>query len=906
MLAVLLALALFAAWSAIGAALLAATGTGLDDLRVALSAPVLGSALYVLTAFVLSDAGVPAERSAVAVAAVLLAGATVVIAVRRPRLPRTALPVVGIAVVGLALVGRPMFEFGFDWLANANGDMAFYVLAATQLLHHGLQSPVDVAALAANRDFATSAQRLHLAGLRPGAQVGLSGLAAITGRPAVQLYMPMLLALNMTCVCASGSLAVQAARRWWAAAIAAAVLAISPMMAYGVLQQLMPQVWGLALAAALVCWLMRPEVHRYPGARLSELVVISILTAALFVVYVELGASLVASYLVYLAVLLIRRQVSGRALVRLWLPPAIATAVIANTFLHRELGYLHRATQFGVSAVKGLPLFGYALVPTALPGAAGFQRIFAAPTARPMQALIVLAALLLLTVIVACVVTLGSGSGAVSVLAGDFLIGVMLARNANDFGLFKLYMYVQPFLAAAAGFWIASVRSRRVTAGCVLLLGALLALQVPTLDAYVNGSRSPIDLRHASEKDLLPRFRQLVRTAKDPIVSVTDNYALGPLEGASAGGRPIYFIGRNIFDLPWAKRTFVISPEPHRRSTLFQENVQASRLLARGTCVISIPGGSQIPLNRRSLPEGGPDLAVMPCSKPKNLLVFVDSSRGQASTVPLDRHAVSFWSLEPDPMFAGRTFSGFGRYALFQIIGATPTVRVELTFSTSSTQRADGTYSLPRAAVVGNGRVAFPVVGSGSARVFSQPLRPRMIDGRPYLLIDMGRAGRFPAVRRPGLTGLWGTSISLDTRALTSYIRDVSLVTPAAYRAVDPPGAIAQFPSDLADPSLEYSGIYEDGWIGRDSYVVLAAGPRGRLRLRADIVPHPDRLEIFVDGRRRWSGSVPAGRLDLRLPLPASHTGRRVELRWASSARLSAADPRPAAAHLAYLGVTTG
>ena len=28
------------------------------------------------------------------------------------------------------------------------------------------------------------------------------------------------------------------------------------------------------------------------------------------------------------------------------------------------------------------------------------------------------------------------------------LLGIMLGRNGDDFGLFKLYMYVQPFLAA--------------------------------------------------------------------------------------------------------------------------------------------------------------------------------------------------------------------------------------------------------------------------------------------------------------------------------------------------------------------------------------------------------------------------------------------------------------------------
>ena len=149
-----------------------------------------------------------------------------------------------------------------------------------------------------------------------------------------------------------------------------------------------------------------------------------------------------------------------------------------------------------------------------------------------------------------------------------------------------------------------------------------------------------MDLRHASERDLLPKFRTFFGKTTDPVVSVTDNYVLEPLEGASAGDKPLYFIGRNFFNLPWKRRTFALSPSPDAKATTFAENTDASRLLSRGNYSIVVPSGSQAVLNRRTLPEGTPDLVILPCRRTKNIRAFVVSSLGQPATIPLNRRTV--------------------------------------------------------------------------------------------------------------------------------------------------------------------------------------------------------------------------------------------------------------------------
>src|SRR5216684_5807146 len=93
MLAVLLTLGLFLVWCVVGLAALAALRVDVRDTRVALTAPILGTALTVLPLFVLSNAGVPMDPGALPVWGILLAGSLLVLAWRRPRLSLAVLPV---------------------------------------------------------------------------------------------------------------------------------------------------------------------------------------------------------------------------------------------------------------------------------------------------------------------------------------------------------------------------------------------------------------------------------------------------------------------------------------------------------------------------------------------------------------------------------------------------------------------------------------------------------------------------------------------------------------------------------------------------------------------------------------------------------------------------------------------
>jgi hypothetical protein len=239
---------------------------------------------------------------------------------------------------------------------------------------------------------------------------------------------------------------------------------------------------------------------------------------------------------------------------------------------------------------------------------------------------------------------------------------------------------------------------------------------------------------------------------------------------------------------------------------------------------------------------------------------------------------------------------------MFRVLGTTPGSRLELNLTESL--KHDGLNALPPVSVVGSRRYRLPSIGSGSARVFSAPIQPQRINGQSFVVLDMGRDGQLSRGLRQGLQALYGKSVTLDFRYLTAYIRDISLVSASQYAHLRPPTALSGFPAALGNKNVEYSGLYEDGWMGRSSYVVLASGKASDLSVRAEVPAGVGgRVSIYVNGRELRSMSVVAGPLNIRAPVPAARHSRRVELRFSSTIKLAAGDLRPASARLSFIGL---
>ena len=215
---------------------------------------------------------------------------------------------------------------------------------------------------------------------------------------------------------------------------------------------------------------------------------------------------------------------------------------------------------------------------------------------------------------------------------------------------------------------------------------------------------------------------------------------------------------------------------------------------------------------------------------------------------------------------------------------------------------------IPPISVVGDDRVRFPVVGHGAARLFSPVFAPQLIAGVPFVEVDMGRDGVAFPDRRTGLMRLFGTAYRLDYRKIVGFIRDISVLSDATYRSIRAPRALSDFPKGLEDPNLEFSGIYEDGWIA-DRAALWLSSPKQRrcmLVLRALVPVEATRkaLHIYLtlDGRRIAAVDPRPGNLVIAVNLKGDGQRHEIGVTADPFFHLPGRDGRPASIRLQYVG----
>ena len=269
---------------------------------------------------------------------------------------------------------------------------------------------------------------------------------------------------------------------------------------------------------------------------------------------------------------------------------------------------------------------------------------------------------------------------------------------------------------------------------------------------------------------------------------------------------------------------------------------------------------------------------------------------------------VAIDAVETAPFYGNEVMSALGRYLLFRIIA--PSDRVRLVLSISASFNGVDNDQLPSAIAVGERREPFRVVGRGSARIFSDVLVPRSIDDMRFVGLDLGRdAAPLPQPPRSAISQLYGRDVILDPRLTTAWARDISLIDDRRYAQMRPPASVARFPADLADPTLEFSGVYEDGWIADRAYFVLQPqAPKTTLVVHA-LVPlladpaYRTRICVRLDAappvcQVRGPGAFSYGRA------VSSATRHTVEIDCANLQRIRTADHRLLGARLDFVGFT--
>ena len=949
MLAVLLSICIFLVFFLIGFAAVSILNPRRTLLLNVLIAPATGISVLLFPTIFLNRMGIPVHSFAAIMVAGLVLLSILALALKRPLVPwRAALPFFILLPVAFFLLAWPFFQFGFDWVSVSNDDMTNYALAADRFAHTGNYTPppppIDNLSIFRGYDFAywvVYAVNTE----RAGVEHLLALVISIVGMRGFLVFMPLILAGYPALIWASSALLLRRSSQSMPALLLGIALALSGLTALGVLLQLLAQVYGLTLLAATIAILARPATFSSFDRKRGGLLFIGlILFSGLLAVYPELVPVSALALCGYAVVLLYQRRAKlGAVIGTLFLAAASPLVLLQGNALEMGTLILRRLDENETRTVVSLAhksfLFPYYLLPSGFANLWGLIPLATVPS-DPWISIGIAVGMLLTCILVICVIRgVWNLSGAAWVTGIMLLMATVFYVKRGDFALYKLAMYLQPFMLATIIAEMFRLRRIRLSLALfVLVLGANLYGQ----QRYVNISRDIpgsggvafVEVPHASYDRLLDQLRSALQRKNGSFVSDASYLTLAKYEDGYVRNQPIFFdvktyqlllLGVSIKrPLPWplfegwkrriqlynqyfslvrrdfVKQRFNFGPVRTEFLIFAPSNVVKDDWLIASTERQSV-------LNRSESLSRTADIDTRRESELRNHLSFVESSVGLAPGGISDLRLVTFFQLEPDYFYRDSTMSGLGRYLLFKIHN--PSRRVRLVFDATASLNADGHDLLPPAHVFGVNSVSLALVGRGSARVVSPPIVPKQLSGTPYIGLDMGRSGHLFPSRRTGLMKLFGNDISLDPRLLVAFGRNISLVSEADYRAWRPPSNLSVFPRDLANPSLEYSGIYEDGWIAEESYFVLGAPKSEISELDIDgVVPRiaseqfNTLMTIAIDDRKLGSERLPLGTFAVRRRMQLAPGRHKVRLRFDRVQTLPGIDGRKTAARLSFIG----
>jgi hypothetical protein len=887
MIALLLVLGLFLYLSFIGQALVSVFKPRLGVLWSWFVAPTFGLAAIILLSTRLNVWGLPVKVFGLWMTVALAVAAAAVWWWRRPVLPwRQLAPFFAICCVYVLYTGWPMLRFGFDWISYGNDDMANYCLAADRFLNHGyydipLQTDLE------GRNYAQHYWFMHaLQQIRPGSELTVAWIASITGLKAHEAFMPAILLLSLLQIFALGSIVVFRGRYRRLALIALVLFATSPLFGLGTLYQLIAQVGGIAILLVAASMLLSIRALSWRKSAVA-----GIMTACLGIFYPEVSPFVALSIGLYAIRLRYRDIAVFKRYALTVLGAAVLTFILIGTNTYQFINTLvmQSVGSAGLGALAeindqsgGLVLFPWTLVPSFIPMLFGLHP-FGVVGSDPLISIQIIVGVVLLGYLLwrswrNVLDEAPAGYLAVIMIA----LGFYLFHKGQDFGLFKLAMFIQPIVTLAVAQGIVtllvqtSVKLRR--AGRIVLV-VFVVLTMPShvyysyasLGTYGGGLTEVVDASRLGVSFAPPRDLEY-----GGIHSDISNVVAAKMLAQYTQGIDTRFLSRSYMDniANIAVLKFLRDPDPDLgpQARLVEKLALLRGLLPWQIMKGDVPDYRVMTINKldnnwtqtssRHLDYGdrlfvtvrtaldhfnklnpGDGWTIQNMyqykleSQVRDRLVFVHSELSP-HYYSSARFKAAFFQREPEPITDGEVyFHGTGRYNVFNIVNPSPNLRVVVDFTRTSL--GEGRSKLPdRAVVIGDEDYPLPFVGHGSARVVSPPIKPEYFDQAAYITVDFGDRAEPIAKAKSGLMRLYGERFNLDDRRLVGFSRDISVITEEQYLAMERPTRISSFPEDLARyPGLEYSGIFEDGWMADDAYFRMGPSHPGQILTFKGYVP---------------------------------------------------------------------
>lgn len=935
LIAFLFPLCLFAFWGAIGYPLLNILDTRRHTLRNLLLAPTFGMAITLLPVFWLNRLGYPVIHFALLLTLFYFILAFLLWFFICPVVPlQQYKPFVGILLLTLCLVGWPLLKYGFHWFSYVNDDMNNYCLGAIRFLHNGYSTFPNAKDMYTGKNYSLFYWLFHVACMvRAGSELQLAWIAGTLTLPPLQLFMPVVIALHLCLVSASGALVLRN-RQWRKTALLTTTLvAVSALTTLGSMYQLIAQVGGVALLIALTIWLLQTfSIHRrYYFIRIA--VLLSIVATALFIYYPEVSPILGVSYLFYILIKVIKGWRPTQTYFLISCVALILCAGFLNIYMQNVFVFLHTQLQQGFSKSNIIvALFPYFLIPSGLANLFGILCIGLSPSWPIVSFDIFVGGCLLLFIIISTIrLSVKYQYGyAITSLTILFLATTLFINNSG-FGLFKLAMYAQPFFLAILATALCSFlkHKRKIFLLCV---SVFILFNLSSQFFYVTRSLgtpgSFQELPYASQYNIPKIFNNIAQFIPknnaiaycSPSITLSKMLAQYNNHISSFISQQFFKEGfvdadkisklnqknyryaetlRQLINAHFEKLSFFIPVNTDNtfiyQKNFFQKNKNVTYIFTTKKMDI---------LNRSYQTKSDSILNALTYKKAQNHLIFINSHFGQYYYCATHNKHISLYQLENDLYYSGKTMAGIGRYLLFQIVNQSPKARLVLNISDTLLKNK----KLPPATLIGNKTKQLPLVGDGSARIISQPIQPQIIHGIPYIMLDMGRNGHAFKTNPTGLMALYGKQATMDNRLLTTFARNISVVSNKQYQAMQPPTILYNFPTDFSNPNLFYSGMYEDGWISQNSYLYLSHPSKNHYFIFQGLIPvlHNNINDLttitIVINHKKITQKMQPGYFNIIFPIKDKLKKEKINIHFSQVWDLPNPDNRPVSAQIIRIG----
>lgn len=934
-----LPIVLFIFWSLIGYSTLSLFNTQRHTISNLLLSPTVGLGVILLPIFCINRIGIPIGQFGGILSIIVGIISISILLWKKPLFPiKKYLPYFGIFLLALFLTGRPLIDFGFNWISYVNDDMANYCLGATRFLKKGYtELPTDKEFIANN--FTLFSWYLYnVLKARAGSELLLAWISSVLQLNPLQLFMPLILALHLTLVSTTGAL-IYFNSKWRKASLwVCFLMACSSLTTLGTLYQLIGQIGGLSLLIGFYYFLFLPLRRNY----IRRSILLMILGTSLAIYYPEIFALLICSILLFTISFIFKIKNINFIYIKSIIFALFISLIVINNYVINLLYFFLAQIEHGAS-VKHSDLFPYFLIPSGFANLWGLFPIAFFPIEPKLTIYILIGIILSIVLLIFSLIQLRNRNYISYITLSSLFLILAFFITKNGFALFKMAMYIQPFLVCTYVIGLYTLTIREVPKLFLLIPLAIVGIQ--TQNFYVVSSKGGVgkpfvELANASEAKMLEQLKQISHklSANELIYVDTPHTITAKIMGSFFSSNAIYISKPHFFNdfvaycqnmtkqrslfariLPYTYNnelslvnkmknpydTFSFNLHDNVNPKLINTFMAPDFNVHPDTNILLSTSNVEI-LNKRKFDESVSLAFTLKRAKDiSNHLIFINSNFGQEHNFTSDH--VSLNNLEQDLFYPKGTFAAIGRYLLFQIINPGERIRAELDFT--NTLASDGKNLLPPIHFIGDKNQLLPIIGRGSARIFSSPFTAQIINNNPYVMLDMGTNGYNYANHPTGLMKLYGKTIQLDRRQLVGFLRDISIVSENEYQNMVSPSILIKFPDDLRNKNLEYSGIYEDGWISEDSFFSLTQNKTHHSLIIKGLLPSfkenqkPTILEIFVDGKKIASKQISPGFFDFKLNTPILlGSKRRINLHFNQFFALPSDDMRPVAAKIERLG----